>query len=71
MTTTSTLADLRNACGQADTAVQMWELEHGTKPHPEYHWRLKAAADAKSALRCAVAEKTGMWCWNVFATHGV
>lgn len=63
----TTIADLRNACGQADTAVQMWELEHGTKPHPEYHWRLKAAADAKSALRCYHAKLTGKWEFEVFS----
>lgn len=65
--TTPTLADLRNACGQADTAVQMWELEHGTGPHPEYHERLQVAADAKSALRCHHADLTGKWEFEVFS----
>lgn len=69
--TTPTLADLRNACGQRETEVQMWELEHGTGPHPEYHERLQAAADAKSALRCEMARITGVYSHETFARENL
>jgi len=63
-----TLEALRNAAGAAELAVEAWEMEHGSRPSsdPEYQRRLQASADAKGAMRCAIASVTGEYSWEIF-----
>lgn len=77
MTTDPTsITYLRNRIAQGDVAIAAFEREHSaissTNPEvrEEYVRLLRFNADAKSALRCAVAEKHGEYSLPLFAAYG-
>lgn len=64
------LAELRNRLGAAQNRVHMHEITTGTRPSPTYNAMLQACADARSALRCAVAELEHEYSSDIMAAYG-
>lgn len=61
---------LMNQAGACDNAVSAFEHTHGCRPTgplmDEYNRLLLASSDAKAALRCHMAEVSGVWSWSLF-----